>query len=158
MQKVANQHPNCRFVALGSNKFCGGGSNIALDMGRGEFSIYICSKEGFVLKTGWERSLINAMRDCPEAPIGGHLIFSPSFVDGRSYMQLPWFGDARNPEFAENHQNRSFFHVQGGFYILRRSDYLDHGGFSPRINHNAMDIEYSYYLESLGLPLLSIPH
>ena len=158
IQEIANRHPNCRFVALGSNKFCGGSSNIALNIGQGEFSIYICSKEGFVLKAGWERHLINAMRGCPEAPIGGHLIFSPSFVDGRAYLELPWFDYARNPGFAQNNQSRPFFHVQGGFYILRRSFYLKHGGFNPRIRHNGMDIEYSYYTESLGLPLLDVPN
>ncbi|MDP1553246.1 MAG: hypothetical protein Q8M06_09560, partial [Methanobacteriaceae archaeon] len=42
-----------------------------------------------------------------------------------------------------------FHHVQGGAYILRKEAYSQCGGFNPLIPQNHMDVEYSYYLESM---------
>lgn len=150
-------YENVSLVCKEQNVFCGPASNIALEMGSSEYAIYICSKEGFVSGHGWERSLIKAMDERPDVAMAGHLTALPRYVYGKEYLSHPLFEYFRNPQFARENPERAFRHVQGGAFIVRRSVVLKEGGFSEDVYHNGMDIEYSYYLESLGYSLAAVP-
>jgi len=146
----AKGRENVRLILKSQNLFVGPASNVALAHAEGEFAIYVCSKEGFVKRHGWDRVLIDYMQAHPDVAIGGHISFLPKYVLGREYAALPWFDNFRNQEFAKRFPNRHFGHVQGGIFIVRRNTVLECGGFNPLVPHNGTDIELSYYLESLG--------
>ena len=150
-------HENASLILLDRNAHWGPAMNVALEGGRSEFAIYVCSKEGFVLKPGWEREYIETLKRSREVAMAGHRISSPAFLDGRAYTTQPWFGGFRNKEFAESNPDRVFAHVQGGLFGLRRSAYERAGGFSTLVAQDAVDVEFSYLLESLGWKLESVP-
>ncbi len=150
-------HENASLILLDRNAHWGPAMNVALAGGRSEFAVYVCSKEGFVLKPGWEREYVETLKRSREVAMAGHRITSPAFVDGRAYTTQPWFGGFRNKEFAESNPDRVFAHVQGGLFGLRRSAYERAGGFSTLVAQDAVDVEFSYLLESLGWKLESVP-
>jgi len=150
-------YPNVRLIKKSQNNYCGPASNIALELSQSEFAIYICSKEGFIKKHGWERTLLEHMRNSPDDVIAGHSSQMPKYIYGKEYEGHPNFENFRNPEFAKKNPNRVFKHVQGGVYIIRREFVKEHGGFNPKTPHGGMDIEMSYYIESLGYQLGEIP-
>lgn len=157
LHALAQGDARVRIVELADNRLCGPASNVALELARSEQVFYVCSNEGYVTRTGWERPCLRHMRNHPDVAIGGHLVASPAWTDGAGYLKQPWFSDFRNPEFAQQHPQREFFHVQGGFYVLRRSVFQQDGGFSTRRPQAQTDVEYCYYLESKGHKLGSIP-
>jgi hypothetical protein len=130
---------------------------VALELSDSEFAVYICSKEGFIKKHGWERALLKHMRSNPGDVIAGHHSHMPKFIYGREYQKHPEFSKFRNPDFALDNPNRRFAHVQGGVFIMRRDFVKDHGGFNPATPHGGMDVEMSYYIESMGGGLGVIP-
>lgn len=146
-----------RLVELGENLKCGPASNIALQMAQSELVVYVCSNEGYAARPGWERPCLRYMRNRPHVAMGGRLVSSPSWPDGRGYMRQEWFTDFRNPEFAQRNPDREFFHVQGGLWVLRRDVFEADGGFSERRPQAQTDVEYSYFLESRGHTLGDIP-
>lgn len=150
--------PNFRLIALGKNLWCGPGTNLAIEAGSSEFVVYLCSKEGYVLRRGWERDLVKYMEKNPEIGMAGHLVTLPNWRDGATYLSYPQFDKFRNPKFASDNPRRQFNHVQGGVYILRRKAYNEAGGFSTDIPQNGTDVEYSYFLESNGWALGDIPN
>jgi len=148
---------NVRLIRKHKNKYCGPASNIALELSEGEFSIYICSKEGFIKSHGWERTLIEQMSSNPKNVLGGHLSQTPNYIYGHEYLKRTDFSHFRNNEFAKKNPNRVFKHIQGGLYVIRNDFVKKYGGFNPAMIQGAMDIELSYYIESLGYGLLEIP-
>ncbi|WP_170990121.1 glycosyltransferase [Aquamicrobium sp. LC103] len=148
---------NSTFIELPENIFCGPASNIALDRCESEYAIYICSKEGFILKHGWEREIVRAMDRHPNAAMGGHLLPLAKHATGEQIQSYPSFGSWRNKEYAQNNPDKLINHVQGGFYILRRRAFVDVGGFNELVPQDGMDVEYSYYLLSCGYELLDLP-
>lgn len=157
LQQLFGKRENFVFIALPENILCGPATNIGAAAGQGKYILYVCSNEGFVLQYGWERDLVRFMDAHPETGIAGHVIHMPRYHDGKSYVTHPQFAEFRNPEFAREHPDRPFGHVQGGVYILRREAFERDGGFSDNVPHGGMDIEYSYYLESCGWTLGHIP-
>ncbi|WP_299873379.1 glycosyltransferase [uncultured Cocleimonas sp.] len=157
LRDLLKGYENVRLILKRENLYCGPASNLALKMATSEFAIYICSKEGFIKSHAWERSLIDFMRKNPDVPIGGHLSHMPSYVYGDEYQSHPLFEKFRNKDFAANNPGKPFGHIQGGVYILNRTFFQKHGGFSDHITHNGMDVELSYYVESLGYQLGEIP-
>lgn len=149
---------NAALILLDDNVHWGPAMNIALDGARGETLIYVCSKEGFVLRPGWERTYVDFLRENRDVAMAGHLIGSPAFPTGRAYTEQRFFEGFRNKEFAERNPDREFSHVQGGLFCLRRSAYEHCGEFSAVAAQEAADIEYSYFLESLGWKLGTVPH
>jgi glycosyltransferase involved in cell wall biosynthesis len=141
---------NARLTLLDRNVHWGPGLNLALAGARSDQLIYVCSNEGFVLRLGWERSMLEYMRANRNVAIAGHRVSSPGFPTGAEYVEQPWFAGFRNKWFAERQPEREFCHVQGGIFVLRRSAYERCGGFSERTAQAAADVEYSHYLESLG--------
>lgn len=148
---------NFHFIELPENRWCGPASNIGIASGTSDYVIYVCSKEGFVLQSGWERTFIDAMDRSPEAAMGGYLVQLPKFGTGGAMQEYPSFASWRNQDFARSNPSRPFAHVQGGLYVLRRSAFAELGGFSDAVPQNGTDVEYSYYLESCGKELISIP-
>jgi glycosyltransferase involved in cell wall biosynthesis len=155
--KLTTGRSNVRLIRKQSNQYCGPASNIALELSDSEYAIYLCSKEAFIKDHGWERVLIEHMRKYPEQIIAGHPSYLPKYVYGNEYTQFPDFKYFRNQEFALNNPDKVFAHIQGGIYIIKREFIAQYGGFNPLTPHNAMDIELSYYIESLGYPLGVIP-
>ena len=147
---------NVRLVFLKDNLLCGPASNMAMALGDASFSIYLCSKEAFVGKHGWERYLIDHMRRNPGHAMAGYRTHLPRFTLGREIVGHPDFARFRNQEFAKRNPDRVFTHVQGGVYIIRRSVIGRHGGFSEQTPQNNMDVEFSYFLESQGEELGAI--
>ena len=147
---------NVRLVFLKDNLLCGPASNMAMALGDASFSIYLCSKEAFVGKHGWERYLIDHMRRNPSHAMAGYRTHLPRFTLGREIVGHPDFAKFRNQEFAKRNPDRVFTHVQGGVYIIRRSVIGRHGGFSEQIPQSNMDVEFSYFLESQGEELGAI--
>jgi len=150
-------YPNVRLIRKKQNIFCGPASNLALEMSDSEFSIYICSKEGFIKGHAWERTLLTYMRSNPNDAIAGHLSQMPNYIYGNEYTNHPEFTKFRNPEYAKENPERVFKHVQGGVFIIRRQFIKEHGGFNSETPQGGMDIEMSYYMESLGYDLGEIP-
>jgi glycosyltransferase involved in cell wall biosynthesis len=148
-----NGRSNASLILLDRNTYWGPALNLALRGARSEFPIYVCSNEGFPLRPGWEREYLDFMRAHRDVAIAGHLVSSPGFPTGADYVRQEWFKGVRNKAFAESHPDREFFHVQGGFFVLRRSAFEQCGGFSQVIAQDAVDIEYSYLVESCGWTL-----
>ena len=156
LRGYAAEMPNMRLMELSANRFCGGGTNIALAASDAVHAIYICSKEGFVQRHGWERPIIKAMRDDEDADMGGYKCHMPKFTKGAELLDHPTFAKFRNQSFAVTHSERPFQHVQGGLYILRRDSVTPDGGFSNALPHGHTDVEFSYFLESEGRKLISL--
>ena len=150
------QKKNFSFVELPENTLCGPASNIALSLGISDYAVYICSKEGFILKHGWDLEIVRQMDKNPQAAMGGHLISPPQYRTGKDIQDYPSFGNWRNQDFARENPDTTIAHVQGGFYIMRRSSYLETGGFNEAVPHNGTDMELSYFFQSKGYPLLSL--
>ena len=91
--------------------------------------------------------------------LAGTLGYSPSYLYGKQYANgVAEFPNFRNKDFAEKNGDRKFFHVQGGFFVLRRAMYDEIGGYSQKVPHNYTDVEYSYYVESCKWEIGSIPN
>jgi glycosyltransferase involved in cell wall biosynthesis len=157
MRERYGARPNFTFIESRKNLFCGPGTNLGIDAGTSEYIVYICSKEGFVLKNGWDRELVRTMDDNPQAALGGYRISLPRFRNGAEYAHYPSFEKWRSQQFARENPQRRFQHIQGGLFILRRSAYDTVGGFSDTVAQDGTDIEYSYFLESKGYELADIP-
>ena len=155
IRQLINNDKNVTFLSETKMVGCGVASNHAIAEGKGEYVIYLCSNEAYISMRGWERNLLNYMANNPNAAMGGTLVCSPKWITGNDYIKQSWFHNFRNKDFARQNPNRCFRHVQGGAFILRRTFFDKHGGF--KLAHNYMDIEYSYYAESLGYDLLEIP-
>jgi len=155
--EIATNQPQVRLILKEKNLFCGPASNIALEYGDAPLAIYLCSNEAFIGHHGWERALINHMREHPSEVLAGTRVHLPKYTLGRELAAYPDFGKFRNPEFASQHPDRPFTHVQGGVFILRRGAVALYGGFSPAMPQGGMDIEFSYFLESVGARLGDVP-
>lgn len=156
LAELCRHAPNVRLVLLRENLLCGPASNRALALGDGVFAIYLCSKEAFIARHGWERALISHMRRHPEQAMAGYRTHLPPYTLGSEMAQHPDFGKFRNPEHAGRNPRHLFAHVQGGVYIIRRSVLEKHDGFPHRLPQRNTDVEFSYYLESVGERLGSV--
>ncbi len=157
LQALAANDERIRILPLAENIYCGPASNLALELAQSEFAIYVCSNEGLILKRGWERTVIATMREHPKAALGGQRAYSPRWFDGKTYAAQPWISSFRNPEFATRSPDREFWHIQGGLFAIRMDVFKQHGGFSPERPQDLMDVELSFYYESLGFELIDIP-
>jgi glycosyltransferase involved in cell wall biosynthesis len=158
LNQLYAERDNVTVVLNRANSLVGPGTNIGLANSRSEFAVYVCGKEGFVLNYGWEKPLLQYMREHPDVGLAGTLCYSPSYLYGRQYPeQIPLFAQFRNPQFAAENPDRKFGHVQGGFFVMRRKMIDEIGGFSEAVPHNYTDVEFSYYAESRGWKLGAAP-
>lgn len=140
------------------NVYVGPGTNLCLEHGRSDYAVYVCGKEGFVFDYGWEKPLVQYMDANPEVGQAGTLCYSPSYLTGSLYPTgIAEFPNFRNKNYALEQGDRRFAHVQGGFFVVRRAMYEEIGGFSQQVPHNYTDVEFSYYVESMGWKLGSAP-
>ncbi|MGJ8668077.1 MAG: glycosyltransferase [Oceanococcus sp.] len=155
---MQSQRDNLSVVHKGENSFVGPGTNTAIQVGQSDHIIYVCGKEGFALRDGWETDMLDWMEKHPKVGLAGSLGYSPSYLHGQNLAKgIPLFDQFRNQHFADEHPQRKFLHVQGGLFILRRGMYQEIGGFSESVPHAYTDVEYSFYVESCGWELGSIP-
>lgn len=149
---------NFTLILNRENAFVGPGTNKCIKQGDSDYMIYVCGKEGFTTDYGWEKKFVTYMNDNVDVGQAGTLCYSPSYLFGRDYpKQLELFPKFRNTGFATENPDRKFAHVQGGFFVIRRSVYDQIGGFSPDVFHSYTDVEYSYYVESCGWKLGEVP-
>ena len=158
LMELYGEHDNITIVLNRDNAMVGPGTNICLAEGGSDYAIYVCGKEGMTTRYGWETTFIHYMNAHPRVGQAGTLCYSPSYLFGRDYpkTQALW-GKFRNRVFALNNPDRSFSHVQGGFFALRRSMIDAIGGFSEEVPHNSTDVEFSYFVESCGWELGEVP-
>jgi len=158
LRSVETAHHNVRVLPQTENLFVGPGTNKGIEAGRAPIAAYLCSREGYVIAEGWDQAILDYMDDQPAVGLAGTLGYSPSYFTGADYIeQLEPFQRFRNPEFATKNRERSFRHVQGGMFAIRRTMFESIGGFSEAVPHNHTDVEYSYYVESCGWQLGQIP-
>src|SRR3990172_775415 len=148
LHKVYTEKCNMTIIHNNTNRYACYATNQALKLCRGEYAIYMCSRECFVLDYGWEKDCIEFMDSHPKVGLAGYLIESPKYYNGETYARMPFFEKFRNREFALGDPLRPFEHVQGGFYIIRMDMVKEIGYFNELLEHNYMDVEYSYYAES----------
>ncbi|WP_211341201.1 glycosyltransferase [Paracoccus methylarcula] len=155
---LQGRHDNITLIINRENAYVGPGTNICLQHGRSDYAVYVCGKEGMTTAKGWEIPLIHYMNANPRVGQAGTLCYSPSYLHGRDYPKgVALFDKFRNQDFARNNPDRSFCHVQGGFFVLRREMIDEIGGFSNDVAHAYTDVEFSYYVESRGWELGQAP-
>lgn len=155
--KMSQGDSRIKLILNTDNGYCGPASNTALWSSQSRFSVYVCSKEGFVGKHGWDRIVLGEFRYDEHAALGGHLVHLPKYTLGKELENFPDFEKFRNKKFARNHRERVFMHIQGGVFIINRDCLVELEGFNPKIPQAGMDVELSYYAESKGYLLKSIP-
>lgn len=149
---------NVSIVFRDENSYVGPGTNAAMSVGQAQAVVYFCGREGFCLAEGWETEVLEQFQSKPKAGLIGSLGYSPTYLHGKDMASgVPLFAKFRNPEFAEHNPEREFFHVQGGLFAMRRDMVNEIGGFSEDVPHSYTDVEYSYYVESCGWELGSVP-
>ncbi|MCQ4162166.1 glycosyltransferase [Roseomonas sp. GC11] len=152
------QHDNFTLIYKGYNSFVGPGTNTAMDAGNSDVAIYVCGKEGMVLRSGWELSFIHHFAENADVGLAGTLCHSPTYMTGAEYPKgVREFARFRNQDFAAANPTRLFYHTQGGFFGIRRRMYDEIGGFSEAVPHDYTDVEYNYYAESRGWRLGEVP-
>ncbi|GAB1717118.1 MAG: hypothetical protein NTAFB05_21600 [Nitrobacter sp.] len=140
------------------NAMVGPGTNAALAQGTSDYAIYMCGKEGVSFGRGWEIPIVHALEEQPEAGLVGTIGYSPSYLHGSEYPSgIELFPKFRNMSFATDNPDRVFGHVQGGLFGMRRKMVDEIGGFSEDVPHSYTDVEYSYYAESNGWKLGTVP-
>lgn len=154
LESFHEQRDNFTLVHNGYNAMVGPGTNRAMDAGTSDIAIYVCGREGFALRPGWEIPFVHHMAENARSGLAGTLCHAPRYLTGRQYPEaLAEFPRFRNPGFARRNPDRVFRHVQGGLFAIRRAMYDRIGGFSLDVPHDFTDIEYSYYAESRGWQL-----
>ena len=151
-------HSNVRALFLDRNVFVGPATNRGIELGTAKFIVYLCAREGFIMSRDWDHQIVRYMEAHPEVGLAGTLAHSPSYLSGRDYASnLEAFPQFRNKQYASAKSDRVFKHVQGGLLVIRRSMFEQIGGFSEQVPHRHTDVEYSYYAESCGWKLGSVP-
>jgi len=159
LREVARERNNVTLLLQSENLLVGPATNKALEAGSAPVAVYLCSREGYILKEGWDQAILDFMDRNPEVGLAGTLAYSPTYLTGADYIdKLETFPCFRNRGFAETRRSRIFRHVQGGMLAIRRAMYDIIGGFNGATPHNHTDVEYSYYAESCGWKLGEIPN
>jgi GT2 family glycosyltransferase len=155
--RYAERYENVSLVLNSGNWYCCRGTNLALALCEAPWVFYFCSKEAFPICEGWDLPCVEYMTKRPRVGLAGALVTVPRYENGSLYMRMGFFRHFRNKWFAMENPNRTFSHVQGGFWILRTQMLREIGFFNERLPHSYMDVEYSYYAESCGWMLGDVP-
>ena len=159
LEKIWQEKGNLTVVYNDTNAFVGPGTNRALEEGSSDIAIYVCGKEGFVFRAGWEIPFVHVMAERETVGLCGSLCHAPTYLHGSQYATgITVFPKFRNRNFALAQSERVFAHVQGGIFALRRKMVEEIGAFSAAVPHNYTDVEYSFYAESKGWELAEVPH
>ena len=118
---------------------------------RSEYVVYVCSKEGFALRpAGSARTSRSCARIVTWRSPGIRSARRRSRRQGQ-YVRATVVQGFRNKQFAEDNPDREFFHVQGGLFGSAGARSRAAASSAPSSPQEAVDVEYSYYVESLGL-------
>ena len=151
--KLYNESPivNKKLLMNGENLRACKSTNKALKLIDTEYAIYLCSRHSFIVNDSWENDCLDYMNNNKNVGIAGSSWELTDKYWNIVSKSLPLF---RNKEWYKTQENFKFFHVQGGFYILRMKMFNEIGGFNEEaFEHNGMDFEYSYYAQSKGWDL-----
>lgn len=158
VRRLQAEHGNVDAIFNVENRWCGGGSNQALERITADYAVYLCSRECFVFERGWASHALDYMESHPRVGLAGSLSHSPAYATGRDYkVVIPLWPHFRRRDYVETRLDDHFAHIQGGFYILRTAMAREIGFFNPAIPHDYMDVEYSYYAEASGWELGELP-
>lgn len=158
LKALHQAHANITVILSHDNVLVGPASNMAIDQGAADVVIYVCAKEGFALRSGWESAFVDAMNADSTIGLAGTPSTPRNFPTMRRLHEgLPEFAEFRNRQWANQDPDASFQYVQGGLFALRRAMYDEIGGFSYRTPHLYTDTEYSYYAQSRGWRIGSTP-
>jgi GT2 family glycosyltransferase len=144
-------------ILSGANRFCCHATNLGLSAGDAPFAVYLCSREAFPMRRGWDDLCLRFMDARPRVGLAGTRVIVPRYRTGADLIAQDFFQYFRAQEFARTHPGREMSHIQGGFWVLRREMLQEIGYFNERLYHNYMDVEYGYYAESRGWQLGDIP-
>jgi glycosyltransferase involved in cell wall biosynthesis len=157
LQALYRDKDNVTLIRNNRNRWCGGGSNQALALTEEPFAAYLCSYECFIVEDGWDQRCLDFMQQRPRVALAGHLISSPKYATGRGYKELERFALFRHREYVETRLDDVFFHVQGGFFVVRMEAARQIGFFNAAIAHDYMDVEFSYAFEASGWQVADLP-
>lgn len=158
LKSLHHKHDNISVVLSNENVLVGPASNMAIDQGQSEVVIYVCAKEGFALRRGWEKVFLDAIYSDELIGLAGTPSTPRNFPTMRRLHEgLPEFAEFRNKDWARASPEARFRYVQGGLFALRRTMYDEIGGFSYRTPHLYTDTEYSYYAQSRGWHIAATP-
>ena len=156
-KEIEQIYTNIKVIYETKNHYVGPATNIALEETSNDFIIYLCAVEGYIINYNWEREFINYFQSNPDVGLAGTLGYSPVYLKGNQLEKgIKLFKHFRNKSFALNNPDKNFYHVQGGLFGIRREMYNKIGGFNVNTPHAYTDVEYSYYVESMGWKLGSV--
>jgi GT2 family glycosyltransferase len=138
--------PGFALVENGRNLRCAAATNQALALTRTDYLVYLCARHALVTSPGWDVALVGYMDAHRDVPLAGDVWNPYGFtLPSRRYA---------NGWTPERHGRENLLHVQGGAWVARTAVLREIGGFNAEeYPHSGMDVELSYVLVSLGLPL-----
>lgn len=155
IESLVARYNNIEVTTLPEVVGLGVASNKVFRQCKSQHIMYVCCNEGYITRRGWERPIVNYMVNNPQTVIAGNLVASPKWLKGSEFVKQSWFAQFRNQDFAISNPDRAFYHVQGGLFIVRKDFFVENGGFA--LPHSHMDVEFSYFVESMGYKLGEIP-
>lgn len=158
LRKINTLYPNIDVIFNNENLFVGPGTNHAISNGSSEYIVYVCSKEGMVVKEGWEKCVYDNFDQNSDVGLAGTLGYSPTYLYGRDYPSgVLLFDKFRAKEYILKNPDKIMYHVQGGLFAMRRAMIEDIGGFSELVPHNYTDVEFTAYVENSKWEINSLP-
>jgi len=138
--------PGVRVVLRAENKKLSVALNQAIEMTKGEFVVYVCSRHGLVTESGWNDRLLRYMDEHPEVEFAGDTWNPYGFMHQSRLYANGWTPEKIGAD--------KVLHVQGGAWVARRRLFCEVGGFNAEeYPHGGADVEFSYRLLSLGKQL-----
>jgi hypothetical protein len=132
-------------------------ANLALGLARSEFVFHLASTDGCVVRHGWERAGLEAMRRDPDLAAAGPPHRPPELADGRSLLRQPWFSVCREPAHARRYPDRALRFVHPGLFVLRRVAFESAGGYLETLPAVQAQQELDYLLQARGHRIGVIP-
>lgn len=142
------RRPGVELIENRENRRLAAALNQALARVSTEYLVYLCARHALVTGPLWLERLLRFMDERPELSIAGD-VWEPGYtLESRLYA----------PGWSPAAHQGSLLHVQGGAFVARRRLFEEVGGFNEEEHpHGGMDVEFSYRLLSLGLPLGRCP-
>ena len=86
LERIWQEKGNLTVVYNDTNTFRRSGApNRALEEGSSDIAIYVCGKEGFVFRAGWEIPFVHVMAERETVGLCGSLCHAPTYLHGSQY-------------------------------------------------------------------------